>query len=73
VRLRQQAGTQPAPNAQPYEQTQTAPPPPPEASVGGGGLSSDEISQLKQLGVLHEDGVLTDAPFAAEMAKILHS
>jgi hypothetical protein len=31
----------------------------------------DPIAQLQQLGQLHEQGVLTDAEFAAQKAKIL--
>jgi hypothetical protein len=38
------------------------PPPPPEA---------DPIEQLKQLGQLHEQGILTDEEFAAQKAKLL--
>ena len=52
---------------------QQAPPPPPQAAAPatGGGLSPDDINQLKQLGQLHESGVLTDAEFEAAKAKIL--
>lgn len=47
-----------------YEQ---APPPPPAA-----GPSTDEkLEQLKQLGELKTAGVLTDAEFEAQKAKIL--
>jgi len=38
------------------------PPPPPEA---------DPIEQLKQLGQLHAQGILTDEEFAAQKAKLL--
>ena len=31
----------------------------------------DPIEQLKQLGALHEQGILTDEEFAAQKAKIL--
>ena len=31
----------------------------------------DPIAQLKELGALHEQGVLTDAEFASEKAKLL--
>jgi len=47
-------------------QQQDAPPPPPAAG-------SDYITQLKELGELHSQGVLTDEEFAAEKAKILSS
>jgi Short C-terminal domain len=42
------------------------PPPPPAAPAG-----PDPIEQLKELGALHEQGILTDAEFAAQKAKIL--
>ncbi|HLM26671.1 MAG TPA: SHOCT domain-containing protein [Thermoleophilaceae bacterium] len=47
---------------------QEAPPqqPPPQ---GGGG--PDPIAQLKELGELHAQGVLTDEEFAAQKAKLL--
>lgn len=41
--------------------------PPPAAPA------ADPIEQLKELGQLHEQGVLTDAEFAAQKAKILGS
>ena len=47
---------------------QQAPPPPPPAA---GGMSPGAIDELKQLGQLHEQGVLTDEEFAAQKAKIL--
>jgi hypothetical protein len=52
---------------------QQAPPPPPQAAAPAPstGLSTDDIYQLKQLGQLHESGVLTDAEFEAAKAKIL--
>jgi hypothetical protein len=31
----------------------------------------DKIEQLKQLGELHEQGILTDEEFAAQKAKLL--
>jgi hypothetical protein len=45
-----------------YEQ---APPPPPAAPA------PDPIEQLKQLGELKQQGILTDEEFAAQKAKIL--
>jgi hypothetical protein len=51
------------------EQQQYAPPPqqaPPQAGAG-----PDQIEQLKQLGELHAQGVLTDEEFAVQKAKIL--
>jgi Short C-terminal domain/Domain of unknwon function (DUF3824) len=54
---------------QQYQQQayQQAPPPPPPAAPGG----DDMLDQLKQLGELHDAGVLTDEEFAAQKAKIL--
>ncbi len=53
------------------EQTQAqAPPPPPAAAPAGG---TDMIEQLKQLGELHAQGILTDEEFAAQKAKLLNA
>jgi hypothetical protein len=48
-----------------------APPPQAAAPAPSTGLSPDDINQLKQLGQLHESGVLTDTEFEAAKAKIL--
>jgi membrane protease subunit (stomatin/prohibitin family) len=48
---------------QDYEQAQAAAPPPAAAA--------DPIAQLKELGELHQSGVLTDEEFAAQKAKLL--
>jgi hypothetical protein len=56
--------------AQAYEEQQGAPaqaPPPPAALVG----ETDTLSQLKELGELKAAGVLTEAEFEAQKAKIL--
>jgi hypothetical protein len=53
------------PYAQP--QQQTAPPPPAAAP------QEDRYAKLKQLGDLKAQGVLTEAEFAAEKAKVLQS
>jgi hypothetical protein len=58
--LESQAYAAPPPAAAP-------PPPPPQAS----GVSPDAIEQLKQLGQLHDQGVLTDEEFAQQKAKLL--
>jgi putative oligomerization/nucleic acid binding protein len=47
------------------QQAYAAPPPAPAAPA------VDPIEQLKQLGALHEQGILTDEEFAAQKAKIL--
>jgi Short C-terminal domain len=58
--------------AQAYEQQQAAaqqapPPPPPPAAPS----TDDKLTQLKELGSLKEAGVLTEAEFEAQKAKIL--
>ncbi len=50
--------------AVPPQQTYAAPPPPPAQEA-------DPIERLKELGQLHESGVLTDQEFADAKAKIL--
>ena len=56
-----------------YEQgladAQPAPPPPAPAAPAAGG--TDMIGQLTQLGELRDQGILTDAEFDAQKAKIL--
>ena len=47
-------------------QEQAAPPPAPAAAA-----PPDPIEQLKELGQLHEQGILTDEEFAAQKAKVL--
>lgn len=44
--------------------------PPPAAPAPG---QDDSITRLKELGELHQQGVLTDEEFAAEKAKVLGS
>ncbi|MFT6289540.1 MAG: hypothetical protein ACJAR2_000125 [Ilumatobacter sp.] len=48
--------------------SRAAAPPPPVAAAT---VEVDVIAQLTQLGQLHEQGVLTDAEFAGQKAKIL--
>jgi hypothetical protein len=68
----QQQGTYPY--EQPQQQQYEPPPqeyaPPPAAPAAP---AADPIEQLKQLGALHEQGILTDEEFAAQKAKILGS
>jgi len=52
----------------PPEQQQDAGPPPPAADP-----MQDRLAQLKQLGELKEQGVLSDEEFQQEKAKILNS
>jgi hypothetical protein len=51
------------------QQAAAAPPEPQAAPVEA--AVADPYAQLKELGALHEQGVLTDAEFEAEKAKIL--
>jgi hypothetical protein len=44
---------------------------PAPAPVPAAAPAADPIEQLKQLGALHEQGILTDEEFAAQKAKIL--
>ena len=74
----QQAMQQQAPPPPTYQQPvyqQAAPPPPvyqqPAPQATPTGLTNEQIAQLKQLGALHESGVLTDAEFGAAKQKIL--
>jgi hypothetical protein len=50
------------------QQQQYAPPPPPAAAP-----ASDTVTQLKELADLKSQGILTDAEFEAQKAKILAS
>jgi hypothetical protein len=59
---------------QAYEQqtyAQQAPPPPPPPAAAPAADESSMIEQLKQLGELHSQGILTDDEFAAQKAKLL--
>jgi hypothetical protein len=53
--------------APPPQQAYAAPPPPPPPPA----QEPDPIERLKELGQLHESGVLTDQEFADAKAKIL--
>ncbi|MFL5872637.1 MAG: SHOCT domain-containing protein [Solirubrobacterales bacterium] len=57
---------------QQYEQQQAAAPPPQAAAPAPAGGSST-IEQLKELGELKAQGILTEEEFAAQKAKILGS
>jgi hypothetical protein len=56
-----------APPAPAYEEPAAAPVPPPRAAPS----SDDTLEQLKTLGELKSQGVLTEEEFAVEKAKIL--
>lgn len=67
---RRQAGRwaqQEAPQQQAYQ----APPPPPPAAPAPVSMDS-KIDQLKELGTLKEQGVLTDAEFQVQKERILN-
>jgi hypothetical protein len=51
-----------------YQEPQQQYAPPPAAPAAP---AADPIEQLKQLGQLHDQGILTDEEFAAQKAKIL--
>jgi hypothetical protein len=57
--------------AQQVAPVQAAPPPPPPPSAAPPAGESALIEQLKQLGELHAQGILTDEEFASSKAKIL--
>lgn len=48
-----------------------APPPEPQYEPAPAAPAVDPIQQLKELGALHEQGILTDDEFAAQKAKLL--
>jgi hypothetical protein len=57
-----------------YQQQQLAAQPqaaPVAAPPSGGGLSPERLSQLKELGQLHDSGVLTDEEFAQQKQRLL--
>jgi hypothetical protein len=55
------------PPPQQYQQYQA---PPPAPAAAGGGMDA-KLEQLKQLGELKQSGVLTEAEFEAQKARIL--
>ena len=58
------AAAEPAAAAPPSNESQPGP---------AGGLTHETVEQLKQLGELHEQNVLTDEEFEGEKAKLLGS
>jgi hypothetical protein len=76
VRRRQDRRYQTQAEAAAYEQQQYAQPPmepPPAPPPAAASPAMSTVEQLKELAALHADGVLTDAEFEAEKAKILAS
>ncbi|WP_246051154.1 SHOCT domain-containing protein [Nocardioides guangzhouensis] len=57
--------------AQQQQQYQQPPPPPPPAAAPVDSGTDDMIEQLQKLGQLRDSGVLTDAEFEAQKAKLL--
>jgi hypothetical protein len=53
----------------PQQQAYAAPPPPAPGTAAP--ASEDVIAQLERLGKLRDDGVLTDAEFSAQKARLL--
>ncbi|MFZ0040385.1 MAG: SHOCT domain-containing protein, partial [Solirubrobacteraceae bacterium] len=47
------------------------PPPTAAAPPSSGGVSADAVERLKQLGQLHEQGILTDEEFSQQKQKVL--
>ncbi|MER7538770.1 SHOCT domain-containing protein [Streptomyces sp. NPDC097704] len=70
---RRQAGRWARQEPAPAEQYAPPPPPPPAAAPAPADDMSSKIAQLKELGELKEQGVLTEAEFAAQKSKILGS
>ncbi|MEP9361332.1 SHOCT domain-containing protein [Nocardioides sp. CN2-186] len=60
-------------DAQAYQQQQAAPPPAPApvAAAPAASGSDDMIEKLQKLGALRDQGILTDAEFEAQKAKVL--
>jgi Short C-terminal domain len=69
VRRRQESRWAQQEGAQAEAQPAAPAPPPPTASAGEDSL----ITQLKQLGELKDQGILTEEEFAAQKAKLLAS
>lgn len=65
-RWEKKAEQQQVPQQQEYAQPAPAAPAAPAADS-----MDDKIEQLKKLGALHEQGILTDEEFAAQKAKLL--
>ena len=65
-------------DANQIQQEQAAAPPPPAQPApvqpsAAGGMTPEVVEQLKQLGELHEQNVLSDEEFASEKAKLLNA
>lgn len=67
------AQSQPEPQYQEPAPVAYEPPPAPAPESAAAESATDRIAALKDLAELHEAGVLTDAEFSAEKARILAS
>lgn len=68
---RRQAGRWAEQEQRQYAAAQAEYPPPPQPSAAGGTDMDGKIAQLKELGTLRDQGVLTDEEFAAQKARVL--
>jgi hypothetical protein len=70
---RRQAGRWAEQEQRQYEaqQQQAGYAPPPAAPAASGGDMDSKLAQLKELGALRDQGVLTDAEFTAQKSRIL--
>ncbi|HEU4465572.1 MAG TPA: SHOCT domain-containing protein [Agromyces sp.] len=66
----EQAAAQQQWEAQQYEAQQAAPPPPPPPPAAPAG-GVDVVAELQKLAALKDQGILSDAEFAAAKAKLL--
>lgn len=56
-----------------YQEYEQAPPPPPPAAAPPQDDMSDKLAQLKELGELKAQGILSEAEFEQQKARILGS
>jgi hypothetical protein len=70
---RRQANRWSAQEEQQYYQQPAPPPPPPPAPAPAAAAPADPLAQLQQLADLKAQGILTEAEFAAQKARILGS
>ncbi|MFJ7200342.1 MULTISPECIES: SHOCT domain-containing protein [unclassified Streptomyces] len=68
---RRQAGRWARQDAEQAQQAPAAPPPPAPASLAPEDEMSNKIAQLKELGDLKSQGVLSESEFEAQKARIL--
>jgi hypothetical protein len=76
VSRRQQARAQEQADAAAYQEQQYAPPPqqyaaPPAAAPAAAPAGDDLVTKIQELAQLHQQGILTDAEFAAAKQRLL--